>query len=108
LETIFEIVDSGNSKVAGMRLFAFSFNFVFAAESFHTAGRIYQLLLTGEKRMAIGTDFYFDYFLGRTGWIFRTTGTGYSHFKIFGMDTGSHFITSSKIFNSINGFQFPY
>ena len=102
------IIDFDNPKEAGMPLFAFLAEFVFAAESFHTTGSIYQLLLTGEKRMAIGTNFYFDRFLGRTGWIFRTAGTGYGSFNIIRMYASFHFITSSTIFNSTDELRFTY
>jgi hypothetical protein len=40
---------------------------VFAAETLNAAGRVHQLLLAGEKRVAAGADFYVDVaFMRRT------------------------------------------
>ena len=38
--------------------------FIFFAEPFNAAGRIYQFLFSGKKRMAFGTDFHLNFWLG--------------------------------------------
>ncbi len=71
------------------------FNGVFFLEPFHAAGRIHDLLLPRHKRMALGTDFYFNIFLGGPGFNNITADAGNGRFLIFRMNTFFHGLLSS-------------
>ena len=66
------------------------FNGVFILEAFHAAGRIHNLLLPRDKWMALGTNFYFNIFLGGPGFNNITTHAGNGRFLIFRMNTFFH------------------
>ena len=59
-------------------------------EAVHTAAGIVQLLLTGEERMALGTNFHADVLLGRAGRDHITAGTGDGGLLVIGMDALFH------------------
>ncbi len=50
----------------GANLFGLRFGFLRRAglEAFHAAGHVYQFLLTGIERVALGADFHLDFRLG--------------------------------------------
>ena len=59
-------------------------------ETIHTAAGIVQLLLTGEERMALGTNFHTDILLGRAGRDHVAAGTGDGGLLVYGMDALFH------------------
>ena len=60
---------------------------IFAAESFNASGGINQLLLTREKRMAVGAYFDVDILQGRARLDNITAGAFDLGFMILGMNT---------------------
>jgi hypothetical protein len=59
-------------------------------EFLNPAGRIYQLLLAGIKRMAVRTDIYGSAFNSRAGLIGSAAGTGKGGFFVFGVEVFFH------------------
>jgi hypothetical protein len=63
---------------------------VLLAEPFDPAGSVDQFLFSGEKRMALRTNFDPDILLGRTDCDLVTAGTLDSRLEIVGMDVRFH------------------
>jgi len=63
---------------------------VFFAESFDSAGRIYQFLLSGKKRMAFGTDFHMYFRLCGSNDNIVATGAFDDRFRIRRMNRCFH------------------
>ena len=70
---------------------------VFALKTLHASGGVDKFLLSGEERMAIGTDVEPEVgFQCALGLPLGTAGTGHFSWFIFGMNTFFHFgLTSS-------------
>lgn len=68
------------------KLLRFRYVFIFFAETFHPTGGIDKFLLTGKKRMAVGTNLH-AYFISRgPGGIGGAAGTGNGQLFIFRMN----------------------
>src|SRR5580765_8066377 len=64
-----------------------------AVESVDAAGRINQLLLAGEERMAGRADFHVQVFLlGRPCFKTLAAGATYGYFFVFRVNSGFHFL----------------
>ena len=73
---------------------------VFAAEALDAAGRVNQLLLAGEERVAVGADFHVDVALvGRTGRKSIAARAVYAHFVVDRMDGCLHGTPNSLVAN---------
>ena len=66
----------------------------FLVELFNTSAAVYQLLLTGEERVALGTDFHSDILLGGTCLDHISAGTSDGSRLIIGMDAVFHAVTA--------------
>jgi len=64
--------------------------FIFFTEPFDTAGRIDELLFSGKKRMAFGTDFNPNVLLGRSDLNHVAADTFYGRLKIIRMNVSFH------------------
>ena len=63
-------------------------------ELFNTSAAVYQLLFTGEERVALGTNFHSDVLLGGTCLDHVATGTSYGSGLVIGMDAIFHAVTA--------------
>lgn len=84
-----------------MQLFIANFA-VTLTETFYTTRRIYKFLLTGEKRVAFGTDTYFDFRTG--GLYFPDCAASANHFgiAILRMDVFFHFLSRLSILINVH------
>ena len=80
---------SGNHYCVVDRL-SFALASVLAIESLHAAGGIYQFLLAGKERVAIGTYFESDLRLSGPGLPGFTAGTMDGRVYVFRMNIGLH------------------
>lgn len=76
--------------------------FVFFHKFFHSSSGINQLLLSSEKWVACGTDFYFNLFINRTKLNRITTGAGCVDFMVGRVYIFFSFLITSNILFLIN------
>ena len=72
-------------------------------ELFNTSTAVYQLLLTGEERVALGTDLHSDILLGGTGLDHVAAGTSDGSGLVIGMDAIFHAVTAFHFYLSPMG-----
>lgn len=75
-----------------MRSLCVSFDPVLSVELVNTSAGCRRLLLAGIERMAFGTNFHVDFFLGRAGYELIAAVAGYFCLVIGRMDTFPHLL----------------
>ena len=73
-------------------------NTVSFLELINTSAAVDELLLTGEERVALGTDFYLDVLLGRTSFNYVAACALDGRGLVIGMDTVFHYVTAFSVF----------
>jgi hypothetical protein len=87
---IFKLGEHGGPEDEKKRELFFESLFVFFQEFFYATGRIDKFLLSGEERMAGGTDLHSHFFIDTADGYFVAAGTDGINLIILGMDIFFH------------------